>query len=293
MTMLRIATSDGLHVHGGEDAVELEGHEVRALARDADAWWAVVDGHEIWVTTEGDWQKVSSASARLNCLSTRGTEVLVGAADARLFSVVGSGLVPVESFDRVRQRAEWYTPWGGPPDVRSIARADGAVFVNVHVGGILRSLDGGVTWDPTLDISSDVHEVVATDGLLLAASAWGLGTSRDAGESWEFTDDGLHSSYARAVARAGDSIVMSAATGPFGGRAALYRRPVTGGSFEKCAAGLPEWFADNIDTGCIAADGARVAFATAEGDVFLSENEGATWEQVAKGLGVSRWIVFD
>ena len=45
---------------------------------------------------------------------------------------------------------------------RLTSTADGAVILaNVHVGGILRSLDGGDSWLPTMDVDNDVHEVLA------------------------------------------------------------------------------------------------------------------------------------
>src|SRR2546429_115455 len=81
-------------------------------------------------------------------------------------------------------RDRWFTPWGGPPDTRSISEDDEAVYVNIHVGGILRSVDCGRTWQPTLPIERDVHKVLARPGRLYAASARGLAVSPDSGETW-------------------------------------------------------------------------------------------------------------
>jgi len=61
------------------------------------------------------------------------------------------------------------------------------LLANVHVGGIPRSVDGGVTWQPTIDIDSDVHEVRAHPkrrGTVVAAAAVGLCTSSDGGATW-------------------------------------------------------------------------------------------------------------
>src|SRR5262249_60339372 len=72
------------------------------------------------------------------------------------------GLAPVETFETVDGRETWYTPWGDPADVRSIAVArDGTIHVNVHVGGVVRSRDRGTSWAPTVDIEQDVHQVLA------------------------------------------------------------------------------------------------------------------------------------
>ena len=63
------------------------------------------------------------------------------------------------------------------------ATSDGTlVLANVHVGGIQRSTDGGVTWRPTIEVDSDVQEVRALPSqlrIVIAASAIGLYISRD------------------------------------------------------------------------------------------------------------------
>jgi hypothetical protein len=176
--------------------------------------------------------------------------------------------------------------------VRSIALEDsGAIFVNVHVGGILRSEDDGNSWAPTIDIHSDVHEVVTGAGVVAAATAWGLAVSRDRGVNWEMIDSGLHASYARAVALSGKTILLTASEGPFGGRAALYSRSLEGdGPFTKCEDGLPEWFSGNINSACLAAAGDHVAFGTEDGRIYISADLGSTWSQTAKDLPEIRAI---
>jgi len=292
MASLWVGTTDGLHVVGDEGAHHLSGHEVNALARGGRTTWALIDRHELW-RHDGEWQHVTTVGDfRLNCLSPSGDELLVGTSEAHLMRLEGDALVPVGSFDDLHERTRWYTPWGGPPDVRSIARDDGRTFVNVHVGGILRSANDG-SWEPTIDIGSDVHEVIALQGAVLAATAWGLGTSTDLGATWEFVDEGLHASYARAVTVVGDAVLMTASTGPHGGRAAIYRKPLADGIFEKLDKGLPDHFPDNIDTGCLAASRSDVAFATDDGRVYLSETQGDSWDQIAKDIGAARAVLFD
>jgi photosystem II stability/assembly factor-like uncharacterized protein len=161
-----------------------------------------------------------------------------------------------------------------------------AVYVNVHVGGILGSLDGGLSWTPTeLDIDTDVHQVVATDHLVLAALGHGgLARSNDGGQSWTVTSDGLHASYCRAVAVSDQTVLLSASTGPRTRQGALYRGSIAGDTFERCHKGLPEWFPSNIDTGCLALDGTNAAFGTDDGRVFVSTDTGGSWTQTAAGL---------
>src|SRR5207247_1570407 len=135
------------------------------------------------------------------------------------------------------------------------------LLANVHVGGVVRSTDGGAAWSPTIDIDADVHQVLAGPGAtVVAAAAVGLCVSDDDGATWSVVDEGLHATYCRAVAIAGDTVVVSASTGHQGRQSALYRRPIAGPQrpFERCRDGLPEWFSDNVDTFCVAADGATV-----------------------------------
>jgi len=98
--------------------------------------------------------------------------------------------------------------------------------------------------------------------------------------------DGLDAPYSRAVAVCGDAVLVSASTGPRGGRAAVYRGGLGGGSFVRCTAGLPAWFDDNIDTYCLDAlnDGSFAAFGTGDGHLFGSTDAGATWSELASGL---------
>ncbi|HEV8683479.1 MAG TPA: hypothetical protein VGS09_12025 [Actinomycetota bacterium] len=289
-------TASGVEVLGGNGSGELRGHACAALAGQGIHMWALIDDRKVYRRSgEGSWEGVAEASDRRGrCLLLHGGRLYVGTDEAHLLRMNGA-LEPVAPFDEIEGREKWYTPWGGPPDTRSISASHGTIYVNVHVGGIVRSADDGESWEPTIDIDADVHQVMThpdLPGLVLASTAWGLARSEDGGVAWSFHDEGLHASYSRAVAIAGKTVLVSASTGPRGGRAALYRRPLEGDDpFERCAAGLPEWFPGNIDTHCLAASGSTVAFGTADGDVFLSEDEGRTWQQAASGLSPVRALL--
>jgi photosystem II stability/assembly factor-like uncharacterized protein len=309
MPTILVGTEDGIHTAGDERApVRVPGRAVAALASWGSpdpsggdgAVWALVDGRELWrdVAAGEGRTAASSPGPRLNCLAATGGTVLAGTAEAHLLRLEAGELRRVEPFDQVEGRDGWYTPWGGPPDVRSVAvGADGALWVNVHVGGIPTSPDGGRTWRPTIDVDADVHQVVThpdDPDRVLAATARGLADSADAGRSWTYLTEGMHAGYCRAVALGGDTVVVSSSTGPRGGRATLYRRPLDAPAeapFERCRDGLPEWFEGNIDSACVDARGPTVAFGTAAGEVFASEDAGVTWERVAGGLPPVRCVL--
>jgi hypothetical protein len=295
LTELLAATAGGLYRVGHRDTV-LDG-SVTAIAGGSGSLWALVADREVWRSDGDGWRPVGDlGDLRARCVLPVDRDALVGTSEAHLFRVAGDSLEPVAAFDQAPGRDDWYTPWGGPPDTRSLARGgDGTLYANVHVGGILRSSDGGERWEPTIDIDADVHQVVAHPGhpsVVLAACARGLAGSEDDGTTWVVETGGLHATYCRAVAVAADTVLVSASTGPFSSEAAVYRVPFPGPPrFERCTEGLPEWFGSNIDSHCLAAGGSVAVIGTEDGTVFRSEDEGRTWALAAEGLAPVRAVL--
>lgn len=302
-TRVLVGTADGLWAcepAGSRPAEALVGRTITALAGQGTRTWAIVDGRTLWAGNgDGAWKVGASIKgAPATCLNATARRLVVGTERAHLLRLTAGRLVPVESFDRVEGRKAWYTPWGDPADVRSIAAESARIiYVNVHVGGVVRTRDGGGTWTPTLDIEKDVHQVVAhptQPGVVVVAAAVGLGVSRDGGVSWQFVTRGLHARYSRAVAVSEDTVLVTTSSGPGGKRAAIYRMPLAGGAeLERCRRGLPEWFDGNIDTACLATRGPRVAFGTEDGRVFYSADGGTSWDVLAKGLPPVHCILVD
>jgi photosystem II stability/assembly factor-like uncharacterized protein len=296
---LLLGTERGLWTLRGDALEPVEAfaaRDVTALARDGARTWAVIEGRSLWASDErGPWRQHASIDGlAATCLAPTSGGLLVGTEQAHLLRLVGGELSRVESFETVDGRGEWHTPWGDPADVRSMAVAtDGTIHVNVHVGGVVRSRDGGRSWTPTVDIDADVHQVLThptRPDVVLAAAYEGFGISRDGGDTWEFVTDGMHAHYSRAVTMSGDTVLVSASTGPRGRRAALYRKLLDGGGrFERCHDRLP-WFDDNIDTACLAAAGPVAVFGTEDGRLFRSLDSGERWELVTKGMPSVRCV---
>lgn len=223
------------------------------------------------------------------------SRILVGTSGAKVLTLHQNELRDLHSFQLSETRKTWFTPWGGLPAVRSMSLGEnGTIYVNVHVGGILRSDDRCESWRATIEIESDVHQVMWTPmaRILLAATARGLATSIDQGKSWTYHQKGLHGSYLRAVAVAAKWVLTTVSTGPFSQHAALYRKPLTEDeSFQKCQGGLPTWFSNNIDTYCLGAREVEVVFGTSDGQVFASCDAGATWKRIAQGLPPIRCVL--
>ena len=172
-TVLFATWGDGLFVVTGENChQELAGQPVSALASDGHGGaLAIVSRHSLQRrTSDGQWRTLATSEFQLACCVPVADVIYVGTDDARILRVSANGNVEqLRSFEAVAGRDTWYAGSAvingqrvGPPlGIRSIAAtADGrVVLANVHVGGIPRSTDSGATWQPTIDIDTDVHEV--------------------------------------------------------------------------------------------------------------------------------------
>lgn len=285
---LVVGTTDGFVLLGnGSPVRSLDGMSIVAMSRQDGRIWALADGRGLLSGDGARWEQCANVGGDPGtCVLASTSGVLVGTAGAHLLRLEHAALRRVESFERAEDRAQWHTPWGGPPDLRSLCQQGSSLLANVHVGGIQRSDDDGSRWHPTIDIEADVHEVRATSipGMAVAACARGLVVSLDDGASWELRTEGLPVTYARAVAVAREHVVLTVSSGPGGRRSGVYRAPTAGGAFVACDTGLPADYGQNIDTFCLDAADASVAFGTREGTVFTSRDAGQTWDVLERNL---------
>ena len=232
---------------------------------------------------------VSLSTTGAQSMATTATgDMLVGLVGAHLVTVSLAGVIsPVASFDSVTGRDTWQNPAGSELELRSIAVTnDDRWFATVHVGGVWRSDDQGRAWRNVLPPETDVHEIVTgPNGRVAVAAAVGLGWSNDNGDTWQWTTEGLHAPYARAVALDGDAAYVTASTGPETTDGRLYRCTL-GSTLEPCGTGggLPGSFPFNLDTGSVTADSGQVALGTHDGYVFHSRDGGSNWERIAEGM---------
>jgi hypothetical protein len=301
-SILAATWRDGLFVFAGETRhQELAGQPVRGLAPDTHGGaLAIVGEHSLCRRTlDGQWSTIAASEFHLACAVAVGDLIYVGTDDARILRVrANGGIDQLEGFAAVQGRNTWYAGSAlingqrvGPPlGIRSItATADGAVLLaNVHVGGIPRSTDAGETWQPSIDVNSDVHEVCAHPihpGIAIAAAAIGLCISRDGGATWTVEQEGLHAPYCSAVAFSGDDILVTASADHFAAQGAVYRRSIDGrGPLARVGGGLPPWIEGIADTGCVATQASAIAVADKAGNLYFSADAGRTWLHLATGL---------
>ena len=193
--------------------------------------------------------------------------------------------------------------WSFPPrpwtsHVRCIAPSPHdpkLILAGIELGGLMRSADGGATWqDHRPGAQPDVHAVAwhpNEPGRAYEAGGGGSAWSHDNGESWEPADQGRdrHYTWALAVDPAdADCWFISASTGPFeahGSRpaqAALYRWR-GGGPWEELDLGL-ERPLETMPYALAATEDGLFA-ALRDGRLFRTGDAGDTWHPLqAEGL---------
>jgi hypothetical protein len=273
---------------------ELADRSVRSLAADGyGRVLAIVGRHSLCRrSSDGEWTELAKSEFELSCCVPIGNVVFVGTDDARILRVDPDGTQRcLTGFDAVAGRDSWYAGaaivdgklMGPPLGIRSMAATrDGAVLLaNVHVGGVPRSTDSGLTWRPTIDVDSDVHQVCAHPArldIVIAAAARGLCISRDAGATWTTEQQGLHAHYCSAVAFGRNDIFVAASTDHFATQGAVYRRPIdSDGPLQPLGGGMPRWIDGIADTNCIATRDSMVAVIDGSGRLYVSHDDGASW----------------
>jgi photosystem II stability/assembly factor-like uncharacterized protein len=161
------------------------------------------------------------------------------------------------------------------------------LLVGIELGGLMRSTDGGETWqDHRPGAQRDVHSLAwhpSDEGRAYEAGGGGSAFSVDAGETWRPADEGRDRHYTWSVAPDPDDAdlwFVSASTGPFaahGGRdrqARIYRRR-----------GEEPWEQVADPDGAMpyalafAADG-RLFAALSDGRILASSDRGDTWDSI-------------
>lgn len=276
LTDFRPVVATRLGLQGSLSAPQIADRAISSVAADGRDLWLLVDRVELHRVRDGDTQQVARLeSGSGTCVHVHAGMVWVGGDEAALWRLADGVLEPVESFRRAPTRDAWSTPWGGPPAVFSMASHGDDLYVSVHVGGIIRTSDGGRSWTATIDLDDDVHQVaVGPDGTVWAATGHsGLASSRDRGETWSYHTEGLHGTYLLAVAVSTAGVLVGASSGHASRDGAVYL--FDGARFERL--GLLNAMDGAVGPRQLSASGNHAALAAPGGSVFASADGGRTW----------------
>jgi photosystem II stability/assembly factor-like uncharacterized protein len=200
---------------------------------------------------------------------------------------------------------KWSFP--GPPHVAHLKhitfdpRNASTIYASIEVGGLLRSRDGGQTWEELPGMYEDVHRLVVhpTEPRLYVSGGDGLYVSADAGASWEHWTTREHEigGYPdQLVYQPGrpETMFVAAAKGSPGewrtshfAGARVSRSDDGGRTWRVLAGGLPDRLQSNIEAMSIEGRSGGVCSlfaASTAGEVFFSEDSGDTWSLIASGL---------
>jgi photosystem II stability/assembly factor-like uncharacterized protein len=160
------------------------------------------------------------------------------------------------------------------------------LLVGIELGGLMRSTDGGETWqDHRPGAQPDVHSLAwhaRVEGRAYEAGGGGAAFSRDAGETWQPADEGRDRHYTWSVAvdpDDPDTWYVSASTGPFAAhgrgdpQARIYAR--RDGEWRALAGGLPEPI-PAMPYALVAVEG-RLFAGLADGQIWEGADRGDTW----------------
>lgn len=245
------------------------------------------DGGRTWVDCELPASQVFSVA-----VSAADRAVYVGTEPSALYRSDDGGDTwrELESLLDLPSRPTWsFPPRPWTSHVRWIAPSPhepGLLLVGIELGGLMRSTDGGETWqDHRPGAQRDVHSLAwhpRVAGRAYEAGGGGAAWSEDGGDTWRAADEGRDRHYTWSVAADPEDPevwYVSASSGPFaahgGGdpQARIYRRSAA--DWLALDGGLPEPL-PAMPYALVAADG-RVFAGLANGELYESGDHGDAW----------------
>ena len=214
--------------------------------------------------------------------------VYVGSEPAAIFCSRDGGATWQECsrFRQLPEAKQWHFYAPRQAHVRELVMApdDSAyLYAGLEVGGVVRSTDGGATWQQLHGPHEDVHSLSVTPAqprVIYAGTARWPWRSNDGGTSWTAIGTGLPYQYTVPVAVAPDNpdlVLVACSTGFQRQKSRMARSSDGGRSWQE-----PVWLGPDTDMAvAIAWDASdpRVVYAGTDGGMlYRSTDRGATWQ---------------
>lgn len=320
--MLIVGTSSGVHSFACDGdrweprARTLDGAPVTGLAAEDGRLLASVRGRGVYQSQDAGstWTPLlEGVDARCVAAAPDGA-VYVGAYPAAVYRCLEAG-DPFEELASVRSLAG-YPSWNFPVpphigQILSLAFSPSdrhTVYAGVEVGGIIRTMDDGESWEEFHEgLHLDVHTLASAPiegaDVLYAATGQGFFRSTDRGVSWESSCEGLDTLYMvpLAVHPEAPRLLISAATRgrprywrdrPEGAAGTIYRSTDGGTHWEPSMNGLPSTLPGQVEVLAIDRIEADLVYGgTLDGTVLASRDRGQSWAVVAEGLAPVQALV--
>lgn len=316
-TDLYIATANGvLGVRGNEARkLGLEGKgRVRWLLVDRaepDRLYAATDGDGVWRSDDGgrSWSEKNTGlvNKQAFCLAQHPAsgDLYVGTEPAAVFrsSDGGETWAELDSLRRMPERVDWTFPV--PPYIPHVkclglcAADPDLIFGAVEEGWLIRSADGGASWDNIQDgIEFDSHTVTVLPDdpdVVVSTSGKGAYRSTDGGRTFARSDDGIayrylthvavHPDRPRTLFTAGTEVPPPRWSRAGGPGAEFYRSDDAGATWRRLNGGLPERIAAAPRAVAVHPDDADTVFiGLDDGEIWMSADGGAGFQRLVEGL---------
>ena len=260
----------------------------------------------------GPWRRTLEADVRGLAISPHNpANVFAGTEPASAFRSINGGdtweeLTAVKELPGAPQ---WTFPV--PPHIAHVRTFDfipgepQTVFAGIEVGGLIRSGNGGDTWEEHGEgVYEDIHYILTNPtnpDVMYSTTGKGFYRSLDKARTWEFCNKGMANYYTHPVVvrpENPDVVYVGAAAGspntfggPQGAAAQIYRSQDAGRSWETLNNGLPERFHGMVRGLIVDPSSQDILYAgTSDGELYQGDEEGDRWSLIMKDLPAV-WVI--
>jgi photosystem II stability/assembly factor-like uncharacterized protein len=242
------------------------------------------------------------------CQHPKTGELMVGTGPSAFFSSTDRGETWVEAAQLRTLPTTKHWTFPGPPfvshikDIGVCADDPSLVFGSIEEGGVVRSRDGGHTWDQ-IDESNGIYDDVHTVSVmpddhrtLVSTTGKGVYRSGDGGDTWALSSDGLerwtymshllvHPSRPRVLFTAAAGSPPPTWIQPEGANAGFFRSEDQGQTWQRLRGGLPDYL--KAAPRCVVGDPQdpnAVFVGMTDGTAWMSEDGGESFQCIVEGL---------